>query len=377
MKSVIHWFAGALIVMSISACASGNGGALSTPAASNAGATACNESSIADAYKNSIYQPTIAAGDVGQCRRECDDGDGYACRLLAAAYHYGYGVDRDPVTVAAAQRKGCDAGNAATCGFLGARYADGEGVEKDASKASDYFQKKADILRAECESGDSSSCRALASDYKYGRGVDKDEAKADELYAMSVKIDGEACGNDDALACGSYAYALEKGRGVAKDGKEAAGIYARSDELNQNACDGGDYNACESLAMKFQTGSRLEKNAAKAIDLFRKACEGGNIDGCNGAAWLLATAEDEHVRNGDEALRLAVAIVAAKPEYPHYLDTLGAAYARVGDFGNAERIQRKAIEHSDRSWKIIKYAKRLQLYEGGKTYQEGEKENND
>ncbi|HWX20604.1 MAG TPA: tetratricopeptide repeat protein [Candidatus Binatia bacterium] len=58
-------------------------------------------------------------------------------------------------------------------------------------------------------------------------------------------------------------------------------------------------------------------------------------------AWLLATANQNDLRNGSEALRLAQQLCATSME-PRCWDILGAAYAEVGRFPDARRAAEKA-----------------------------------
>ena len=67
----------------------------------------------------------------------------------------------------------------------------------------------------------------------------------------------------------------------------------------------------------------------------------------NNLAWLLATASDDQVRNGVEALRLArEAAEATSRTSPIVLGTLAAAHAEQGDFDAAMRITREAMERA-------------------------------
>ena len=67
----------------------------------------------------------------------------------------------------------------------------------------------------------------------------------------------------------------------------------------------------------------------------------------NNLAWLLATASDETVRDGAEAVRLARhACEATSRKSAKVLGTLAAAHAELGDFDAAMRITREAIERA-------------------------------
>ncbi len=64
----------------------------------------------------------------------------------------------------------------------------------------------------------------------------------------------------------------------------------------------------------------------------------------NGEAWILATSSDRRLRDGSRAVGLATrACQLTQWRDPWYLDTLAAAYAEVGDFARATRVERQAI----------------------------------
>ncbi|MGZ3493266.1 MAG: tetratricopeptide repeat protein [Thermodesulfobacteriota bacterium] len=88
----------------------------------------------------------------------------------------------------------------------------------------------------------------------------------------------------------------------------------------------------------------------------------------NGLAWILAAAKEPGIRNGEKAVEHALkACELSNWRNPNYLDTLAAAYARVGDFSKAIKWQEKALEYPD-SAKIKEPQQRLNLYRQRKTW---------
>ena len=86
--------------------------------------------------------------------------------------------------------------------------------------------------------------------------------------------------------------------------------------------------------------------SAEAADRYRRVLQlkpGWPVAG-NSLAWILATDKNKGLRNGSEALHLALlACEKAGFRNPEYLDTLAAAYAELGEFDRAVQASRKAI----------------------------------
>ncbi|HEX7273501.1 MAG TPA: retroviral-like aspartic protease family protein [Casimicrobiaceae bacterium] len=88
----------------------------------------------------------------------------------------------------------------------------------------------------------------------------------------------------------------------------------------------------------------------------------------NQLAWLLATAEQPAVRDGRRAVESALkACELSEWNNPAFIDTLAAANARAGDFANAVRWQKKAMDDPKRA-SDDKAVQRLHLYEEGKAW---------
>ncbi len=94
----------------------------------------------------------------------------------------------------------------------------------------------------------------------------------------------------------------------------------------------------------------------------------------NRMARALATCTDAAVRNGPEALRLALhAVQISRAQEPAFLDTLSAAYAETGKFQDAIQVCRQAQElarKQDNSRLIETLSTRVALYQSGNALRE-------
>jgi tetratricopeptide (TPR) repeat protein len=94
----------------------------------------------------------------------------------------------------------------------------------------------------------------------------------------------------------------------------------------------------------------------------------------NKLAWLLATCQDARYRDPDRAVKLAQrGCELTAYRQPKLLDTLAAAYARAGRFGQAVETAERALEVtrlSGASQLEAEIAKRLQMYRQNEAYYE-------
>jgi Flp pilus assembly protein TadD len=93
---------------------------------------------------------------------------------------------------------------------------------------------------------------------------------------------------------------------------------------------------------------------------------------CNDLAWLLATCPKDDVRDGKRAVGFAMkACELTGWKDSNRLDSLAAAHAECGDFGQAVRRQKEAVELGFAEKEVMDRArKRLKLYQAGKPYRE-------
>lgn len=75
----------------------------------------------------------------------------------------------------------------------------------------------------------------------------------------------------------------------------------------------------------------------------RESAMAGDASGMNGYAWYLATAREDHLRDGGEAVRWAEKGYALDPSV-EVRDTLAAAYAEVDRWDDAIATQKRVVQ---------------------------------
>lgn len=106
-------------------------------------------------------------------------------------------------------------------------------------------------------------------------------------------------------------------------------------------------------------GLRIAPNSSRLVSLL---------------AWELATAPDDFLRGGNEALSLARRIHEALPQQASASDVFAAALAETGDFEAAVQIARQGLQLA-RASKQTQIAQQIQqrlvLYEKRRPYRQG------
>ncbi len=152
---------------------------------------------------------------------------------------------------------------------------------------------------------------------------------------------------------------------AAKQPQEAINRFTRALELDEKnfPCRRGRSDAAISIGDHVAALADLEKA------LVLKPDDSGVL---NNLAWLLATSPDDDLRDGKRAIELATkACEVTKWEEAHIISTLAAGYAEAGDFENAQKFARQAVETGEDVGEIAEQlAAELESYEQGKAWRE-------
>jgi uncharacterized protein len=156
-----------------------------------------------------------------------------------------------------------------------------------------------------CKKGAAKACNELA-DRLYGKEAKVFPTLAAELYRT-------ACADDDAHACTR-----------AGEFEVIGKSWDKVREFSKKGCDLKSGEACARLAATEHDGHGTAKDDAKAIELFKQACDLGAMRGCRGAAGLLIDAEP-----ADHAGALGYADKGCKASYDDSCFVYGVVLFRL------------------------------------------------
>src|SRR5260370_12019002 len=86
-----------------------------------------------------------------------------------------------------------------------------------------------------------------------------------------AELSGE-CEKAKYASCNSLGLMYEEGNGAEKDAK-------RAEELYRRACDGGHANGCTNLGVLYQNGVGVAKDTGRAAKLYQGACDRDSVTG--------------------------------------------------------------------------------------------------
>jgi len=245
---------------------------------------------------------------------------------------------------------------------LGILYEEGEGVAEDVKKAVQWQQKAAEKGLAEAQ-------LRLALLYDQGKGVEKDPSIAAE-WAMQAADQGHS------PAQALYGLKLVRGDGVPKSSAKAAVWFLRSAQQ-------GNGLAQRQLAYLYYTGNGVPLDYARCEAWYRRAAANeADVWALNDLAWFLSTCPEDKFHRGEEAVAIAKAAIkslqaSAGDQRHEMVDTMAAALARSGKFGEALVWQRrcltllkedKELPEDERTKLEAEFQGRLKLYSDRKPY---------
>jgi TPR repeat protein len=258
--------------------------------------------------------------------RACDGGDPGGCINLGVAYARGLGVKQDFETTRTFYQKACDLDvTGAACGNLGGILLVGQGVTRDVPKG-------LSLLARACRQQVASSCLLAGLAYLNGDGATVDRQRAAGFLARACDLHHDLACQKLRLVRGvpvnpSDLPSLEKGCELRLPGActRLARAYTELDKgfkratpllekscsqsaldacaelaarvslddptsgfaLVEKTCAQGDGHGCAVLAGMVRGGVGTEANEARALELYRGACEAREPDACRTLADIL------------------------------------------------------------------------------------------
>lgn len=205
------------------------------------------------------------------------------------------------------------------------------------------------------------------SDAETGSGKESNQAPVDEEQNVNAGAFSKVLDNDQAFRnIESYLENHPHDRNRAHQyGHALIGLAewerAESFFLSQLEDYPGDLQVWFGLGRCYEVGCRWQESA----EAYSKALEinYAHVGAKNNLAWILATCPDEQIRNGSKAVALAKHAVGDKiPLNPAFMDTLAAAYAELGDFDKAIKVQQYVVRKIAGK-RQAEAKQRLQLYQ--------------
>lgn len=131
------------------------------------------------------------------------------------------------------------------------------------------------------------------------------------------------------------------------------------------------YIALDAAASTYSVTDDLRSNQDLARSLQEIAVTGKDPTVINNHAWLLATAQRAHLRDGEKAVRLMEELLARIDGQSFMVDTLAAAYAEAGDFAAAVAEQDRAIKmFEEEGLNVADAVSRRDAYARGEAWRE-------
>ena len=170
---------------------------------------------------------------------------------------------------------------------------------------------------------------------KQARPDKQPEPKRSELEATSVPSPSakdteprivslnRECDAGDLASCSFAASIYEEGKSIG--GNSVQKDEARAITLYQRACDGGRWDDCRVLGLKYEHARGVSKDVPRALLFYQRACDGGNAYGCFHAGAVLRLGSGGITRDYKRAFALYERSCELSQDYG--CDALGDMYA--------------------------------------------------
>jgi len=293
-----------------------------------------------------------ATRDVQVARRwlaeAASSGDANAMMHLGASFRLQDSPDADPQEAKAWYLKAAESGAAEAWLAVGFMHANGELGDRNLREALTWYRRAADL-------GLAAGQTLVGHAYLQGQGVSRNVAAATDWFEKAA-----AQGDSDAQV--AVGFLFEAGEGKPADLEMALKWYRRA------ALAGNPEGMSRYASLMGGRSDPLSQR--EAVIWFRKLAA-KNKDRANSAAWLLATSTHPDIRDGQEAVRLAL-VASDGNQKAAVMDTLAAAWAEAGDFNKAVEIQKQALALPDGQdpRHRPKMEQRLESYEKGRPWRE-------
>jgi TPR repeat protein len=253
-------------------------------------------------------------------------------------------VDGDATEAARRYRIAAEQGYAPAQANLGSLLDRGIGVDQDSGAAFELYLQAAD-------QGYVNAFVPLGAMYLDGRGVMK-SPKTGLQWLRRAADAGQVAAHYH------LGRAYEQGMGLVRDPEQALVSY-------HEAAVQGHAPSQNALGYLYRRGEGVAQDFVEAAKWYQLAADQGDISATNRLAWLLAGCPIPGVCNGQHALELARVAVAAERSNTN-LDSMAAAYARLGEFDRAIRVINEIVATGGDG---LRYRHRLSRYRQGKPFQ--------
>ena len=151
-----------------------------------------------------------------------------------------------------------------------------------------------ETLRRGCRAGTARDCEELAFTYVVGEEVSADKAAAIALFDQARNLYAQACERGDLSRSGCTGAGIVHEQGLPRNAARALALYQRS-------CDGGDAGGCFMLggAHAGRLAPAVPRDMARAIAAYERNCDLGDSTGCTMLARLF-----EHQEIPEDLARL-------------------------------------------------------------------------